>query len=175
MTHAVTHSVHHKILCTIHTQCSKHSDIECLRHPQAIHVRPFSEWVWQSEHFRQWSDSSGDLPNILGKVGRAAMGFGAALAICCHHQRNASQLIRSRNTIFVSFPTLLPAGSLFDYWYYLWSAINWRTIQLFVRKCRYGEFSSKDVSLHINKYHCIPTVRRTSGPQQAIRFHENVI
>ena len=29
-------------------------------------------------HFRQWSDSSGDLPNILGKVGRAAMGFGAA-------------------------------------------------------------------------------------------------
>ena len=29
------------------------------------------------------------------------------LAICCHHQRNASQLIRSRNTFFVSFLTLL--------------------------------------------------------------------
>ena len=26
------------------------------------------------------------------------MGFGAALAICCHHQRNASQRIRSQNT-----------------------------------------------------------------------------
>jgi len=92
-----------KYLYTRHTQCSKHSYIECLRHPQAIHMRPFSEWVWQSQHFRQCSDSSGDLPNILGKVGRAAMGFGAALAICCHHQRNTSQRIRSLNTILCHF------------------------------------------------------------------------
>jgi len=50
--------------------------------------------------------TSGDLPNILGKVGRVAMGFGAALAICCHHHRNTSQRIRSRNAFLCHFPTL---------------------------------------------------------------------
>ena len=45
----------------------------------AIYMHLFSIDLWQ------WSDSLGDLPNILGKVGRAGMGIGSALEICCHH------------------------------------------------------------------------------------------
>ena len=94
--------VHHKILVyKTHTQYSKHYYRECLRHPQPIHMRS-----WQSEHFRQWSDSSGDLPNILGKVGRAAMGFGTA-----SNMLPPPEKCQPTNTLakhgFVSFLTLL--------------------------------------------------------------------
>jgi len=44
--------------------------------------------------------------NILGKVGWAAVRFGAALATWSHHQKNASQLIWSLNTLCSWFLTI---------------------------------------------------------------------
>jgi len=80
-----------------HTHCSKRPDIVSLGHYQAVYMHLFPEDFWQ------WSCSLGDLPNILGKVGRAGIGFGTAQPICCQHQRNMRQLLCSRNTLLCQF------------------------------------------------------------------------
>jgi len=83
-----------------------------------VYILPISRVNVHKTHLRcQKNTLYFHMPNILGKVGWAAMGFGAALAICCHHQRNASQVIRSRTRFLCHFRHLLAVLYITKYSY----------------------------------------------------------